>query len=387
MSIQPIRKQSLHENLLGQLRDLVLSKQSGDRLEPETVLAKRADVSIVTLRNAMLVLEREGFIERTAGRGTFVKTPPPKISTEGHIAIYCGAEVFRPRPSYHFLGAISALRQFFTKQNLMTQIYFSHPEIKKHQLEGTMVESTDICPEFSQAIASGQVKGAVFLAGQPDSAWAQAMRVGGIPVVGSEEFGVGVTTDNNELGRRGVRQLVSHGCRRLALLGWGSRAGALVNGFRDEVQSSGLTLNEAWIRHDLNPEDSGAGWEEFREIWTSGVEKPDGLIVTDDILFADAVRAMAELGINVPANLQIVSHANRDAYYPAPFPVDWLENDPTEHGHTMGSQLLKLLRGEVPEPSVILLPHRLVTSNGTRRQGRGAATDAVDTGHFETIQK
>lgn len=46
-----------------------------DRLPPETELAQRFQVSRMTVRQALIELENEGFIRRRQGRGTFVAEP------------------------------------------------------------------------------------------------------------------------------------------------------------------------------------------------------------------------------------------------------------------------------------------------------------------------
>jgi GntR family transcriptional regulator len=47
----------------------------GDRLPPERELAKQYGCSLITVRRALADLAREDRLERTRGRGTFVKTP------------------------------------------------------------------------------------------------------------------------------------------------------------------------------------------------------------------------------------------------------------------------------------------------------------------------
>ncbi len=415
MVIKPVKRQFLHDRIAEQLRASIQTEwQPGQRLESETVLAKSAGVSLVTLRNAMLILEREGLIERTPGRGTFVAKgsgfPPspsglrragtvqgselptgpvdssnPKPETpnnepgtknqeplsQKHIAIFCGGEVFSPHPSYFYLGAVSALRRFFTEHNLVSQVYFNHREIEDRDVAGPMVEAGDHCPEFTQAIADHRVSAAAFLSGLGDCTWCQALRAQKAPVVGDIGFDVGVSTDWAAMGSMGARQLVARGCRRLALIAWAGEErlplatrNDLVGGFCKEIQRMGLTINEAWIRHDLPADREGSGWEDLREIWNACPEKPDGLFVSDDMMLDDVTRAVAELGIDVPTDLRIVSHANRGAAYFEPFPVDRIELDPVEFGRTLGNLLLQRLRGETPREPVITLHHQVVQAGG-----------------------
>lgn len=389
IDMKPMRKQLLHDRIADQLRNSIQSGfRPGQRLESESTLAQQAGVSIVTLRNAMLILEREGLIARSPGRGTFVcapsplptaHCPPPTVSQ--HIAIYCGGEAFSARPSYFHLGTISALRRFFTSHNMVTQVYFNHREIENHLVEGPMVETGDTCPEFTQAIAEQRISAAVFLGGDATSSWGKTLLARNIPVVGNG-FDVSVTTDWSTMGSLGARQLVTRGCRRLALIAWAGDARLplatrtdLVGAFCNEIQRMGLDVNEKWIRHDLPAEELGAGWEDLREIWNASPEKPDGLLVADDIMFADVVQAITELRVNVPEDLKIITHANRGAVYPASFPVDRLELDPVEYGNMTGTLLLQRIRGEMPAEPIVTLHHRLVEADA-RESSNPVATPA-----------
>ena len=64
----------LDDQLAGILREHIVSGKyhPGDRLPTEEALAKDYDVSRITIRQALGDLEKEGFIKREAGRGTFV---------------------------------------------------------------------------------------------------------------------------------------------------------------------------------------------------------------------------------------------------------------------------------------------------------------------------
>lgn len=69
--------QKITENIL----KLVLShRDSSERLPSETTLAKKFNVSRVTVREALSSLERRGIIVRKQGRGTFVNPNIPDVS-------------------------------------------------------------------------------------------------------------------------------------------------------------------------------------------------------------------------------------------------------------------------------------------------------------------
>lgn len=64
----------LYYQLASILREHIVSGKylAGDRLPTEEALARDYDVSRITIRQALGDLEKEGFIKREAGRGTFV---------------------------------------------------------------------------------------------------------------------------------------------------------------------------------------------------------------------------------------------------------------------------------------------------------------------------
>jgi DNA-binding GntR family transcriptional regulator len=67
----------LHEQAKWGIERLITDRalKPGSQLPTETDLASELYVSRTTIRNALTVLEQEGKIERTPGRGTIVRQP------------------------------------------------------------------------------------------------------------------------------------------------------------------------------------------------------------------------------------------------------------------------------------------------------------------------
>ena len=65
----------LHEQARRRIERLIRALKPGSQLPTETNLASELYVSRTTIRNALKVLEQEGKIERTPGRGTIVRKP------------------------------------------------------------------------------------------------------------------------------------------------------------------------------------------------------------------------------------------------------------------------------------------------------------------------
>ncbi|MCZ0989123.1 GntR family transcriptional regulator [Streptomyces diastatochromogenes] len=76
---------SRHHDIADDLRHQITTGRikPGERLPSEAGLADRYEVSTVTLRSALAVLQREGFVEKIHGKGNFVRRPLRKIMYVG----------------------------------------------------------------------------------------------------------------------------------------------------------------------------------------------------------------------------------------------------------------------------------------------------------------
>ena len=209
--------------------------------------------------------------------------------------------------------------------------------------------------EFMEAIEHGRLSGVVAVVTVPHPRWRELARQQHLAVVGPSGCDHTVAIDEAAIVRQAVELLVEQGRRRIALMYAGN---AEPTAFREAMAAAGLPVEPSWVIGDLNPVKPGAGWESFRELWSTRADKPDGLVVTDDILMQDAALAVIETGVRVPQQLVIASHGNKGSEMRFPFPVHWLQIDPVEYAQAMGEMLLKLLRGgRLPVPHVKLASH------------------------------
>jgi DNA-binding LacI/PurR family transcriptional regulator len=331
------RKPRLHEQIVVRLRDEILKmSQAGDLLEAEKVYAGRFGVSLVTLRNATQVLEQEGILERVSGVGLVVR----KLSRP--LALVISEVVARPRPLvFHLQFAILLQR-----------------ELRRRGLCSRMTSwgdgDTDGCDDLKSAIELGSIGGVVGLAGGVPKEVAALAEQKGVPVWGTDDSPL-MVVDYVGMVRVGVEYLAAEGCRNLAALlsgppdGGGS--GTFREVFQEALESRGLKYEKAWVSDHNEARLAGSGWQGFRDVWAGGGVRPDGLLVLDDVLFRDAARAILELGIRVPEELKIITHANRQDEFLSLFPVARLEVDPARLADLTASKIQSHLRGETPAPA------------------------------------
>jgi len=165
-------------------------------------------------------------------------------------------------------------------------------------------------------------------------------------VVGLESwFKYGPLMDMDAMIAAGVHQLIGAGRSRIGLIGGDTPQMAAT--FKKELLAHGAAPVAEWIASiPGNQSIAGLGWRQFQQIWSARVDKPDGLLVLDDIMFRDAAMAILAVSIEVPRQLMVVTHSNKGSNIHYPFPVVRLENDPDTVAAAMADMLAALLRKE-----------------------------------------
>ncbi len=248
---------------------------------------------------------------------------------------------------------MNQLQARLTEQGIRVKTYWSSmgPEA---ELGGVGYE------EFLHDLSSGRIAAIASVESPVGSEARNLIRKNGIPIVyttsGEDPDDFTVATNFAEVIRQGVRYLAQQGCRHIAWLTWGKPLDCEI--FCAALEEQGLTFHPCWTRFDLHPGWIAAGYEEFREIWVAANEKPDGLLVSDDLLLPDVATAIRELGISVPGQLTVVATANKGGVTSPFFPAARIEFDPDEAAEAMGGILGKLVRKEPIAERNLLMPIR-----------------------------
>jgi DNA-binding LacI/PurR family transcriptional regulator len=221
-----------------------------------------------------------------------------------------------------------------------------------HYVAGPGGAGDTTCPQFWAEVSAGRLDGVVILDAPYRFALSERIRNCPVPAVGSMT-GYEARIDFQALTTAAVQRLAAQGCRKIGVLGW-SWSGAEL--FRQAIADCGLVPNDAWIRCDLDASVGGAGWEEFREIWSARCGRPDGLVVLDEMLFADAQLAIFELGVRVPDELQLAIQITGGATLPIRLPATLYEVDPSEAAALHVAMLVDHLNGQTPAVAFPTIP-------------------------------
>lgn len=359
------KKRWLAERLAERMREQLLKPmRPGGRLASVRSLAAELGVCVETVRAAQGILAACGEVEIRHGSGVYV----PVRGGKRRVGIVSELDLLRPRCSSFFAATVCELRDFFSAQGVETEFFMGET------LPG---ECRDVpsCGRFLREVQSGNLDGAVLVNAPETEAWHRFIEGCPVPLVGAgTPYQAGL--DYGDLVRQGMRLLAAQGGTRVAVLGWSLHVAddLMLVGM---ARQAGMDMRPGWVRHDLHPQLSGAGWEEFREIWGAHAVKPDSLLVTDDVLFSEAAVAIAEMGIRVPEQLRIATHANEGAEPRAPFPVTLLRVNATWCADRLGEILLRRMNGEAVEPGLVSVPIDVTKEEGAFAVSRTNAATAT----------
>ncbi len=102
-----------------QIKELIISGQlkAGEKLPPERDLCIANDISRITLRAALDLLEKDGYIRREQGRGTFISSESDRKQNGNSgkiVAMVFSSFHERVEESFFTMGVFRALRDIFT---------------------------------------------------------------------------------------------------------------------------------------------------------------------------------------------------------------------------------------------------------------------------------
>lgn len=369
--VSHIHRITLDERVAEVLRQEIAQRhRPGDKLDTVIGLAKRLGVSKAVISQVIVTLAKEGLVDRRHGVGVFVKQPSQAnhgdpterragrgtmarassgraASVERVVGVLIDPDISHPRTSYFHVKVAQLLRLFFEERGYSARLYAGH----RQPGDGTPKLT---CDEFLADAREGKLCGvaAVCTIAHPD--WIAPLEKQNVPVVGAHGTPQFVHFDYAKMIREATLRLLARGRHNLAMIGGADPTvvPGCLEAFRTTMVERGVAVVEQWVRCDLESNLPGAGWGQFREIWSARPEKPDGLIVADDILFRDVLMAILELGVRVPADLQVITHANKGAETFYPFPVTLVQCDPQLFAEAVGAMLIGLMRGEtVPSPA------------------------------------
>jgi len=341
-----LRRKLLRHEVADHLRSLIMKKyRPGDRLPSEAEFCKELRISLVTLREALSIIAHEGLIVRKHGSGTYV-------AEHAHqpVAVLIDLDISQPDISPFFVRLAQRVRYCLEEEGIDARLYVGRARSGSSAQE----EAKLTCREFLEDLAQNRIGGVVAVGTPAIPQFTNVLREKHLPFIGNTpDFPHCIAYRVEDMIRLAAEQLAARGRKRVALVGRCGQPAA--RELQTAATKYGLQWEEEWIQNRVSKPAPGEIAVATQKIMSSlKGRRPDGLIVDDDTLFAEAAVTLVRLGIIVPEEVMVVTHANRCTPLPLPFPVVKIEADPDALAAALAAAMKRLLAGERVEKEIIM---------------------------------
>lgn len=307
-SNEPSQREPLYKQVLHRIFSDLKARPAGARLPTEAEYVAMFGVSTFTVRHALSEAMHKGLITKQQGVGSFVAEERP---AEKHVALLMNVDLSSENLSSFYVKWLRILQDALYEAGIPHRIYLGRVPL------GTPCGEKVTSQELLDDMCLGRLSAVVgwFVSHKPF--WGTPFTDQGIPVLD-------MTYADDQLTEQSVRSVLQYfqqqNRKHIAVLGWESSLDGRYPLSRKIYQLAseyGIIIDEALFGLDANGWEYGMGWERFRDLWRGARKKPDGLYISDNMLFEDCQKAVYEMGISVPEPLCIAVNTS-DAYR---FPV------------------------------------------------------------------
>ncbi|MCC6579035.1 MAG: substrate-binding domain-containing protein [Phycisphaeraceae bacterium] len=355
------RKYSL---IASDLNRSIRGRSPGEMLDAESVLAKRYKVNVLTVRQALGVLADQGLIRRHQGRGTVIADP---LST-GHLAIVLSPKLLGGNASPFYANAVDALTY---------EVHKMHPRATLRMHFGRDINDGPGYPatlDLLEPQVMRDIRG-VF-AFHPLYQVGDRLREAGIPVVYVGGWDDPVDKSFPIVGfsfetfvDMALERLSRSQCRSIRLIWMHDDEktypeSAWYKMFKRKLQPHDVRFEPHLMHPDEHAIMEKQGYRAMMQVW-SEPDKPDGLMVTDDILCRGVLRASLQLGLEMPRDIKLVTFANQGVDFPYHRVLTRVEFDAAVLARKAAEKMLGTIRGAASGQAVEHIPGRLIEGETT----------------------
>jgi DNA-binding LacI/PurR family transcriptional regulator len=293
------------------LRDMsARGLQPGDLLSTESELAQQHSVSRSTVRQALGILQKAGYLRRQRARGTFVSRAVDaslhRELTRGTVVLACSNEqTVHLDEDFAFATVLRAMERKLAGDGFAVQILgFSNDEPEDRE-------------RLTRCLKQEHVQGLCAIGGCVENYRAA---LNGLPLVSSCTFyplaGPWVGQDVKEACRASVAHLLARGHRDIALLCSSTidqhAFAVFVSGYRDAFDLAKLPFKRRLLYHAY----SGESLVELAQELLAAADRPTAIFAENWRVAQAIVSAASKVGLKIPRDLSIVAYGQNALHVP-----------------------------------------------------------------------
>lgn len=345
--------QQLYETFKLNIRDGNWTEQ----LPPETELCETYNVSRGTLRQALSLLEADGYLSRERGRGTFINQDnnfnqaPSVVSSLAFIVPYV-------RGSF-VTSILAGIEQATTEAG--------HPLIFRH-VSNNLEQQVSALQDLKDGMYGGVI---LYPIDSIHHEQIKQLAEQGFPIILVDRYFHGIDTDyvvadNFGGGLQATQHLLSLGHRRIGFITWDDAASSLQHremGYRQAMTEYQLPISDTLI----------AKVSSYPDIDTTPLatylqeNNITAIVAANDQIAIALFRLVNDMGLSVPDDISIVGFGNLEEIAYLNTPLTTVSIPAEDIGYTAGKLLIDRLHNQNQTPQRIILPTQLMVRGSTKR--------------------
>jgi DNA-binding LacI/PurR family transcriptional regulator len=343
---------SLYSEVSRTLRHKIFSAvNQGENIKLPTfrALAKELGVSSTTIRQSLKMLTDEGIISTRQGSGIYVSDELRQGRKTLAVIYKVTSEASIRSPWYGRL--LQDINQYIEQLGWIVRNYTLY--------HGTNKRDERVMEQLIADAKNGKFSGVISFA--EFDAMKEGFRdiLDGLKIkyVTNDYFDQTnvVIPDYFDLGRLGAEYLYKRGVRKMGLLGVNNTRNDPLRwdqtGFMSVMNSHpDIQVLSEW--NQLIVPTIGNGYDAFERLW-SLPQRPEGLVIADDVLFLGVAMAMNKLGVNCPKDIQLIVHGTEGAIEKCGVNCPRICFSTQRNASLMVDQILTMIRDDVAMVPVI----------------------------------
>ncbi len=330
--------------------------KAGDKIETQYELAKRYDVSLITIKRALSELISAGLLYARVGKGTFVAIRKPSIDFSKHKTI---AYVLKDLDNPFYASIVSSVERHLSKNDYNFLLYSSDNRKEKEDRK---------IKDFISMGVSGLIIGSMSHIHYTTSLLKQLhnKHFPFVMVSYTEDPEISfIGTDQEEGGYLATKHLINLGYKKIGYIN--GEEGNLVGecrkrGFIRAMEESNVSLNENYLyrlKVTGKRNDYKSGYNLGQQFFTIK-DWPDSLFIYNDLSALGFIKALSEQGVKVPQDVAIVGFDDINMGETAAVPLTTVHQPTAKIGEYVVKCLLSKIEGEKSVARKVMKPKLII---------------------------
>jgi LacI family transcriptional regulator len=179
-----------------------------------------------------------------------------------------------------------------------------------------------------------------------------------------------VGIDDVLAGSMATNHLIEIGCKTIAHIAGSEVSTALDRqaGYTATLVKNGFHLSPEYVVKHGRGDDSGdrSGYSAMKQLLELN-PRPDGVFCCNDPIAMGAIRAILEVGLNIPKDIAVIGCGNVHYDDLLRIPLTSLDQDAAGLGKSVARLALSIIKKKDAPPKTVLLPAHLVVRSSTQR--------------------